>query len=150
MALAGGCLCGAIRYEIDTELDPELTSYCYCSLCRKAHAAACAAFSWVAADRFRWSQGKDLLSRYESVPGSVRCFCSRCGTQLAGEVESIPEWMGITLGSVDDADTIRPTAHVFVASGAPWHEISDEIPQHADWRPSLEKLFERLITSQSE
>ena len=29
----GGCLCGAVRYEILS--DPEVTGVCYCSSCRR-------------------------------------------------------------------------------------------------------------------
>jgi hypothetical protein len=39
--LTGGCLCGAIRYEIDRVFD---VMYCHCSRCRKATGAAALAY----------------------------------------------------------------------------------------------------------
>ena len=29
----------------------------------------------------------------------------------------------------------RPREHIFVGSKAPWHEISDQLPQHEEWPP---------------
>jgi hypothetical protein len=34
LPLAGGCLCGAIRYQISVE--PRSADYCHCSMCRRA------------------------------------------------------------------------------------------------------------------
>ena len=36
--IAGGCLCGAVRYESDAA--PEWTAICYCRDCQRASAAA--------------------------------------------------------------------------------------------------------------
>jgi hypothetical protein len=35
----------------------------------------------------------------------------------------------VALGSLVDAAAIRPTAHIFVGSKAPWFEITDDLPQ---------------------
>jgi hypothetical protein len=35
----------------------------------------------------------------------------------------------VALGSLVDAPSIRPMAHIFVGSKAPWFEITDELPQ---------------------
>jgi hypothetical protein len=34
------------------------------------------------------------------------------------------------MGTLVDAPTIRPSAHIFVGSKAPWHEIEDDLPQY--------------------
>ena len=36
----------------------------------------------------------------------------------------------VAMGSLVDAPTIRPTAHIFVGSKAPWFEITDRLPQY--------------------
>jgi hypothetical protein len=33
------------------------------------------------------------------------------------------------MGSLVDTPAIRPTEHIFVGSKAPWHEITDDLPQ---------------------
>jgi hypothetical protein len=39
----------------------------------------------------------------------------------------------VTLGTLVDDPTIRPSAHIFVGSKAPWFEITDDLPQHAEF-----------------
>ena len=39
-------------------------------------------------------------------------------------------YVHVAMGSLVDAPTIRPTAHIFVGSKAPWFEITDDLPQH--------------------
>jgi hypothetical protein len=45
------------------------------------------------------------------------------------------EWVLVPAGSLDDAPGMAPQAHIFVGSKAPWFEITDEIPQFAEYPP---------------
>jgi hypothetical protein len=38
-------------------------------------------------------------------------------------------YVHVALGSLVDAPSIRPTAHIWVSRKAPWFEITDELPQ---------------------
>ena len=38
--------------------------------------------------------------------------------------------MHVNLGALRDDPAIRPSAHIYVGSKAPWHEITDDLPQH--------------------
>ena len=59
----GSCLCGAVKFEVDMEIDA--ASHCHCSMCRKWHGAAFATYATAPADRFRITQGADTLRGYE-------------------------------------------------------------------------------------
>jgi len=61
----------------------------------------------------------------------VRTFCARCGSTLQWLRESKPDVVDVALGVLDDDPGVRPSHHIFVASKAPWHEITDNLPQHA-------------------
>jgi hypothetical protein len=37
------------------------------------------------------------------------------------------------LGVLDEAPSLRPTHHIWVSSKAPWFEITDDLPQHAEF-----------------
>jgi hypothetical protein len=39
------------------------------------------------------------------------------------------------MGTLVDDPGIRPTFHIFVGSKAPWHEITDALPQYAELPP---------------
>jgi hypothetical protein len=64
--------------------------------------------------------------------GNCHCsICRRYGTTLAtshnGDISEV------AVGTIDDDPGIRPGAHIFVGFKAPWYEITDELPQYAEW-----------------
>jgi len=40
-----------------------------------------------------------------------------------------PDEIGLALGTLDADPGVRPWAHVFVGSKAPWYEIEDDLPR---------------------
>jgi hypothetical protein len=131
--LRGSCLCGGVRYEINGPLSYPLN--CHCSMCRKAHGAAFRSRARVKADDFRWMQGAELVTYYESSPGNHRGFCRVCGSPLLSRFDHDPRFYGLPLGALDDDPGIKPGLHVFVAHKAPWYDITDELPQFAELPP---------------
>ena len=133
MAIKGSCLCGDVRYEISGSFVG--AGHCHCLMCRKSHGAAFATWAFVNPDEFRWTSGIESVEGYESSPGHKRCFCKRCGSSLvatsAGKVTEV------ALGTVDGNPGVRPAEHVFVGSKAPWHSITDDLPQFEEWPPEM-------------
>lgn len=124
----GSCLCGAVKYRIDTPI--EEVTHCHCSMCRKAHGAAFASYAGVSPGAFHFTAGEALVARYPSSPGITRTFCSRCGATLqfiddrAGEI-------GVAAGTLDSPLGEVPQAHIYVDSKADWYRIQDDLPQHS-------------------
>jgi hypothetical protein len=131
MAIQGGCLCGAIRYQVDGPLFD--AGNCHCSMCRRFHGAAFSTYAKVDAEDFRWLRGAEALGIYEPSPGRGWGFCSKCGSSLG--VPSDGKLSEITLGTVEGDPNVRATRHIFVGSKAPWYEILDALPQHDAWPP---------------
>lgn len=98
--LRGSCLCGGVRYEISGPLSYPLN--CHCSMCRKAHGAAFRSRARVKAEDFRWTQGAELVTYYESSPGNHRGFCRVCGSPLLSRFDQDPRYYGLPLGALDD------------------------------------------------
>lgn len=132
MAIEGGCLCGAVRYRIDGEM--KQVGSCYCSMCRKSHGAAFGTYASVPDGALTWLSGIDDVKVYQSSPEGGRAFCMHCGSTL-GAVEN-DELRWVTLGTVDGDPGVRPQAHIFVASKAPWHDINDDLPQFDEYPPT--------------
>ena len=126
--LRGSCLCGGVKFEIDGPLHEARN--CHCSMCRKAHGAAFRTRASVRARDFRYLQGEQLISSYESSPGTNRTFCSRCGSRLITKFAAHRDYYGLPLGILDDDPGVKPELHVHVASKAAWHDITDDLPQH--------------------
>ncbi|MCE2520679.1 MAG: GFA family protein, partial [Alphaproteobacteria bacterium] len=75
--VTGSCLCGAVRWLIDGPLTG--MTHCHCSMCRKAHGAPFATYAAVDPESVTFLAGSDQTGVFESSPGAVRSFCSRCG-----------------------------------------------------------------------
>jgi hypothetical protein len=54
--------------------------------------------------------------------------CGVCGSLLYSVVRD-GAYVHVALGSLADEPSIRPSAHIFVGSKAPWFEITDDLPQ---------------------
>ena len=121
----GSCLCGAVGWRLDGAL--EFIALCHCSVCRRFTGSAYGAYGHALSHGFAFTQGEGSITRYTSSPGNERWFCPTCGAPvpvLEGDEVLIPA------GGIEGDPGVRPSAHIFVASKAPWHTITDDLPQH--------------------
>ncbi|MEN8183932.1 MAG: GFA family protein [Myxococcota bacterium] len=125
--LEGRCLCGGIEYEIDGEVGP--IGFCHCSYCRRASGSAFASNATSSSAAFKLRSGEALLKEFESTPGKLRSFCSRCGSPIYARVPALPEILRIRVGTLTSDPISRPGGHYDVASKAVWFTITDELPQ---------------------
>lgn len=131
--LHGSCLCGAVRYEASGAVHD--VHHCHCSICRKSHGTGFSTFARLDAAGFRWAAGEGRRTAYRSSPALERTFCATCGARLTIRFDGMPEAIWVSLGSFDEDPGVRAGAHLFVASKAPWDEISDALPQFAEYGP---------------
>jgi hypothetical protein len=131
--IRGGCLCGKVQYQIDHGMGPII--YCHCTRCRKSSGSAFVTSTEIKRANFHITAGQELIKKFVN-PGAVdRFFCSECGSQLYSQRMATPEVMRIRLGTIDTVFEERVSAHIFVGSKAPWHEIADEAIQYQE-RPT--------------
>jgi hypothetical protein len=108
LPMTGGCVCGAVRYEI-THASIRVYA-CHCTDCQRVTTSAFSIGVSVPGEAFRVT-GKEL----RPVPGGVteggraktRWVCPDCGIWLCG-------------GTLDDTSWLRPTLHLFTRSKQPW------------------------------
>ncbi|MEW6133666.1 MAG: GFA family protein [Pseudomonadota bacterium] len=129
----GGCLCGAVRFEIDGPIRNIV--YCHCSRCRKSQGSAFAANGIVRAEEFRLLCGADALTAYESSPGQKKYFCKVCGSPIMSQSEKRPGQVRVRLGTIESDIAERPKAHIFASSKANWEDICGDLPQYESYEP---------------
>ena len=129
----GGCLCGAVRFEIAGPIRNIV--YCHCSRCRKAQGSAFATNGIVAAGDLSITSGADELTVYESMPGKTKHFCRVCGSPIASKNAADPESVRVRIGTIDSVIAERPMAHIFATSKAEWEQICDDLPQYPSYEP---------------
>jgi len=125
LPLTGGCMCGAVRYEITQE--PTSVYTCHCEDCQRATASAFSVGVAVPGEAFHLS-GKEL----QQAPGGVtaggrpktRWVCPVCGIAPCGGVKPGTEPPGyiriVRGGTLDDTSWLKPTAHYWTRNKQPW------------------------------
>jgi hypothetical protein len=123
--LTGSCLCRRVRYQINGPIYRFV--HCHCRTCRKVHGTVYGSSALVQNRNFQVVGGEDAVTRYESSPGKLRCFCSVCGTHVfAQKADEII----LRVGTLDADPGIRPEAHIWMGDKAPWYEVCDELPKY--------------------
>ena len=122
----GSCLCGAVRYEVEGSF--ERFFLCHCSFCRKDTGSAHAANLFSSTAKLTWLSGENQVRAF-NLPSTrhAKSFCATCGSALprlhAGTTAVI-----VPAGSLESPVTIRPDAHIFVASRADWDRELETAP----------------------
>jgi hypothetical protein len=125
--LAGECLCRAVRYKVADAFEYALN--CHCSDCRRATGAAFKPFAGVARDKLALVAGDDNVMIHGDASASHDVHCRRCGSLLYSVVRN-GAYAHVAMGSLVDDPSIRPSAHIFAGSKAPWFSITDDLPQY--------------------
>jgi hypothetical protein len=131
MTLTGRCSCSAVQYAVDDAFEYALN--CHCSGCRRATGSAFKAFAGIRRSRLSVTKGQDRLM----IVGNAMAHdarCNRCGSLLYSQVR-LGEYLHVTLGTLDTSPSMVPTAHIFVASKAPWFTIGDGLQQYEEHVP---------------
>src|SRR3954468_19493917 len=98
---AGGCLCGAVRYEAHGE--PTAMGFCYCADCRKASGSGFIPFMGFRSSVIRFSgQTRQFRLKLENGREAVRNFCPVCGSLVFGGEVGKDDSHTVYAGSLDD------------------------------------------------
>lgn len=128
--LSGKCFCGTVRYEVEDRFLYALNSHC--SNCRRATGAAFKPFAGIEREKLKITDGVRHLLIY-GTEAAHDAHCGRCGSLLYSLVREA-NFVHVTLGTLVDSPSIRPSAHIFVGSKAPWYTIADDLPQYAEFQ----------------
>jgi hypothetical protein len=127
--LTGSCYCRTVEYRVDDAFT--YSQNCHCSNCRRATGSAFKPFAGIERARLMVTKGRDHLL-YVGTPDANDTRCGLCGSLLFSVVRD-GAWVHVALGSLMDQPSIRPSSHIFVGSKAPWYEITDALPQYAEF-----------------
>lgn len=98
----GSCHCGAVRFEIDLELDGKATR-CNCSICQKTGITG----GRSTPDKFRLLTSENALGTYAMSRVATRYFCRTCGVHCFGKGD-VPElggaFVSVNVNTLDDVD----------------------------------------------
>jgi hypothetical protein len=119
-----------VAYEVADEF--ELARNCHCSNCRATTGSAFLPWGEVERSKLRVTKGRDSLWVIGDAGGHHAIRCGECGSLLYWTARGGAQ-LRVPYGSLVDEPALKPTAHIFVGSKAPWHEILDDLPQHDEY-----------------
>ncbi|MBP2298395.1 GFA family protein [Azospirillum picis] len=122
--LAGGCLCGGVRFLAAERPDGVIT--CHCGQCRRFHGHF-GAYVTVPRDTV-FFDADGTLAWYRSSDFAERGFCSRCGSSLFWKGDASDQ-IEIAAGSLDQPTGLVTLKHGYVADKADYYEIRDGLEQ---------------------
>jgi hypothetical protein len=112
---AGGCHCGAVRFEVEAPEQVEVER-CNCSICR------CSGYLHliVPRNRFRLLQGAQAMETYTFNSGVARhTFCRTCGIKPFYTPRSNPDGVDVNLNCLD---TVPESVQVVEFDGQNWEQ----------------------------
>ncbi len=130
--LEGGCLCGAVRYELDGPFSNVAT--CHCSQCRRWTGHLFASVT-VQRKNMRIS-GSDNIGWYRSSEKARRGFCKTCGSSLFWEYIESDETdvlAGTLDGSAQQPTGLTNTRHIFTADKGDYYQIAEDGVQFPEY-----------------
>jgi hypothetical protein len=122
--IEGGCLCGAVRYRASGQ--PYGITNCHCRTCRRASGAPFV--TWAGFDTDKVTLIKGEPTSYASSANVVRSFCGKCGTALTYQRADLTGSIDVTLGSMDDPETLTPEDHTWTENQLSWISLNDQLP----------------------
>jgi hypothetical protein len=130
--LRGGCLCGAVKFEVTGE--PKRFVHCHCSRCRKATGTGHATNLFLQPGVLRWLDGEERIRAFK-VPEAKRftnVFCEACGSRLPRQAADA---VIVPAGSLDDEIPMKPEGRIFYGSRASWSCSGDGLTVHEEYSP---------------
>ncbi len=133
----GGCLCGAVRYEVEGQ--PVVVAHCHCEDCQRVSGAGHATGAMFPVERFRLN-GQVAEYKIKSGDGNevTRGFCPVCGSSILGRNTVTKGYVTVTLGTIDDSSKFEPQVVIFAGNRRTWDLMDESLPTfetEPDWKP---------------
>lgn len=117
--LTGGCMCGAVRYELNSK--PITVGLCHCNRCRPQSGTS---FSMVAFFERSGLFLKGETAVFDDIGTSglrvLRRYCPKCGSPLTTEPDIAPTIFFLKTGGLDQTDWLHPNIELFVTRRLAW------------------------------
>lgn len=117
----GGCHCGTVRFEMETDLTN--ATECNCSICTKKGAL----HHRVPPERFKLLDGQEDLALYQFGSKEAKhWFCKRCGIHPFSNPRAAPEMYSVNLRCLDGFDSVQADIEVRRFDGKHWEQAIDD------------------------
>jgi hypothetical protein len=125
--LRGGCMCGAIRYQIAGE--PMFGGHCQCRDCQHESGGGHVSFMAFPADAVKLEGTPHFFEKKAESGNTIRRgFCPTCGCSVVGATSGLPGVTMISVGGLDDPSVFKPEFVCYTARGHVWDLVDPGLP----------------------
>ena len=136
---AGGCSCGAVRYEFTVAREELMMFKCHCRDCQRVSGGPYAPVVYIPATAGRLTvvrgQVKHHFTPSEMAGQHKRGFCADCGSPIYSQREKVPEMMVLKVGTLDDPRDLKLVMNIWTNSARTWMHLDPAIEHHPENRP---------------
>ena len=122
MSFEGGCLCGAVRYQGETQI---ASAHCHCDDCRKSSGTRHCSHMAVAEEGFRVT-GQVRFYDAPADSGNIvsRGFCPTCGSAVYSKNSGMAGMVFLRASSLDDPEVFQPQIVVYGKRAPSWDPVA--------------------------
>jgi len=118
--MAGGCLCGAVRFTARPKSQD--VGVCHCSMCRRWAAGPFFAVECVGPIQVA---DEANLGVYRSSEWAERCFCKRCGSVLFYRMVG-KEFSAVSAEALDNRSGLRFASQIFTDEKPAYYDFANK------------------------
>ena len=132
---AGGCACGAIRYEATA--GPVFANHCQCRDCQKRSGTGHGSYLTFPsrADVRITGAATDWRVAGDSGNEKIHSFCPICGTPVYLTFAAMPDLIAVHAASLDDPSRFRPGVVTYGGQGLAWDAMDASLQKFEKMPP---------------
>lgn len=128
MSITGGCLCKAVRYELDGA--PLTSRTCWCHICQKVGSSNGSVNTCFKREALRIDGPLGDYSYLADSGTQMHCrFCSACGIHVYITAHSRPHLVFIRANTLDDPELAKPLSNIWVSQAPRWAVFDEQLPK---------------------
>lgn len=133
--LTGGCLCGAIRYEVDAPVERLIA--CHCTDCQRTSGTGASINAPLASSAFRLVKGRTRVFSHTADSGNTlhRHFCGDCGSPIYSQRDNAPQALVLKAGTLDRHEGLKLVMNIWTRSRRPWTPMDASLEHYDQGRP---------------
>lgn len=129
-AYTGGCSCGFIRYQVDS--NPQFSFHCQCRKCQRITGTGHSSQMMFPVSAVTVN-GELQYFKQKADDGNTTTsgFCPTCGNPLVTKSDGYPDVVFIHAASLDDPALFKPQIVVWHSSAQPWDYLDPQLEKEA-------------------
>jgi len=115
----GGCLCGTVRYVLNT--DPLMTAVCHCTHCQRQSGGVFSTNLGIPEAAYvQTGDTKVYEDKGDSGQSVWRYFCPNCGSPILSKIAAMPGIVMVKAGTLDDMTGVIPGVEIYTDHAVNW------------------------------